>query len=144
MYVGGNPVNDIDPLGLRALTECEKGLLSPYIPKVDLDSADLHDGEVPGYLRDEYAGITRGNNIYFRPGIYNTKSPDGLALLAHELTHVGQYREGMSWIGYLWSTRNGYKESKYEKPAFASENRVLNDLINGGYENPSGDCGCAK
>jgi len=57
--VQNNPVNLIDPLGLRPLNDCEKKTLSPYIPQVDLDNADLHDGEVPWYLGDDFAGITR-------------------------------------------------------------------------------------
>jgi len=31
-YVGGNPVSLIDPLGLRALTDCENSILSKYFP----------------------------------------------------------------------------------------------------------------
>ena len=68
-YVGNDPIDFTDPFGLRALTACEKQRLSPFIPKVDLDNADLHDGEVPWYLGKDFEGITRGNNIYFRPGV---------------------------------------------------------------------------
>jgi RHS repeat-associated protein len=140
VYVGGNPISNIDPLGLRALTDCEKSLLTPYIPQVDLDNADLHDGEVPRYLPSDMAGITRGNDIYFRPGVYEGGTVAGTALLAHELVHVGQYRNGMTWYKYLWSTRKGYSEdSKYEKPAYALERQVNGDLTNAGT-----DCTCRK
>jgi hypothetical protein len=55
-----------DPNGIRPLTDCEKSVMAGFgIPQVDLDNADLHDGEVPGYLRKDMAGITRGNDIYF-------------------------------------------------------------------------------
>jgi uncharacterized protein RhaS with RHS repeats len=139
-YVGGNPVNLIDPLGLRALADCEKSLLSPYIPQVDLDNADVHDGKVPWYLPSDMAGITRGNDIYFRPGVYEQGTVAGTALLAHELVHVGQYRNGMTAASYLWSTRKGYSEnSKYEKPAYALERQVKSDLTAAGT-----DCGCGK
>lgn len=55
----GNPLNFTDPNGLCPLTGCEKGVMAGFgIPQIDLDSADLHDGEVPGYLRkDIYAGL---------------------------------------------------------------------------------------
>jgi len=60
-YALSNPISNVDPLGLRPLTPSEKRKLKPYIPKVDLDNADLHDGEVPWYLGKDFAGITRGN-----------------------------------------------------------------------------------
>lgn len=139
-YVGGNPVNLIDPLGLRALTDCEKALLSPYIPQTDLDNADIHDGDVPWYLPDDMAGITRGNDIYFRPGVYEQGTVAGTALLAHELVHVGQYRNGMTAASYLWSTGKGYsRNSKYEKPAYDLEDKVTKELNAAGT-----DCGCGK
>ena len=65
-YVRGNPLSLTDPNGLRPLTACEKSVMAGFdIPQVDLDNADLHDGEVPGYLSKDMAGITRGNDIYF-------------------------------------------------------------------------------
>lgn len=32
--------------------------------------------------------------IYIRPGEYDETTIDGIALLGHELVHVGQYRTG--------------------------------------------------
>jgi RHS repeat-associated protein len=139
-YVDGSPLDNIDPFGLRPLNACEKCLLSPYIPKKDLDNANLHDGEVPSYLPKGYDGITRGNDIYFRPGVYDPCTPAGIAVLGHELVHVGQYSQGMTWISYLWSTRNGYENSKYEQPAYAMQDKIQNDLTKNGLD----DCGCQK
>src|SRR5262245_20219415 len=34
--------------------------------------------------------LTRGNDIHFAPGQFDPGSPEGLELLAHELTHVVQ------------------------------------------------------
>jgi RHS repeat-associated protein len=50
-YVLSDPINWIDPMGLRPLTDCEKQVLSPYISKDALDNADIHDGEVPSIAR---------------------------------------------------------------------------------------------
>lgn len=127
-YVLNSPLSLVDPLGLRPLTQCEKDLLRPYIPQIDLDDADLHDGHAPWYLGQNFEGITRGNDIYFRPGVYDSTTPAGIAVLGHELVHVGQYREGMNWLEYLWSTRHGYKNSKYEIPAYAMQARIEQDL----------------
>ena len=91
-YADGNPVGESDPLGLRSLNATEKCKLKAYIPQVDLDNADLHDGQVPWYLGNDFDGITRGNDIYFRAGYYDENTAAGIALLGHELVHVGQYR----------------------------------------------------
>lgn len=136
-YVNGSPLSLTDPSGLRPLTEREKKCLSPYIPEVDLGNADVHDGEVPWYLGKDYDGITRGNDIYFRPGVYDGNTATGIALLGHELIHVGQYRNGMNWISYTWSTRNGYAESPYEQEAYAKQRQILMELTKA-----NGGCGC--
>lgn len=38
--------------------------------------------------------FTMGSSLYFAPGQYNPDSPQGQALLGHELTHVVQQRQG--------------------------------------------------
>ncbi len=113
---------------VRSLTAPEKSKLRPYIPQVDLDNAILYDGYVPWYLWKAFVGITRGNDIYFRPGIYDADTPAGIALLGHELVHVGQYRNGMNWLTYLWSARKGYTNSPYELAAYATQAQIMNDL----------------
>jgi hypothetical protein len=48
-----------------------------------------------------------------------------MALLGHELVHVGQYRNGMNDLEYLL---NGYEENPYEKPAYDLQDRIMKDL----------------
>jgi hypothetical protein len=116
----------------RKLNAYERQTLQPYIHPADLDAAILHIGVVPFYLLKRFSGITRGNHIYFRAGAYDGTTAAGLALLGHELVHVGQYREGMNWLTYLWSARRGYFNSAYERAAFAVQARILKDLSDSG------------
>jgi RHS repeat-associated protein len=131
-YVGNDPTDFTDPLGLRPLTDCEKRRLAQFIPKIDLDNADVHPGEVPWYFHlvsKDYEGITRGNDIYFRPGVYDPTTVDGLATLGHELVHVGQYRNGgLTWAKYLWASRHSYDKNPYEKPAYDKQDEIQNTL----------------
>jgi RHS repeat-associated protein len=136
-YVRNNPIRLIDPFGLRPLTLREKKCLRPYIPQVDLDNADLHDGEVPWYLWAEYDGITRGNDIYLRPGAYDK---GGIGILGHELYHVGQYRQGLTWVDFLIAGLNGHDNSPLEIPAMALEREIRVDM-----QGPNGvNCPCGK
>lgn len=65
--------------------------------------------------RQEIAAITLGDTIYFRSlDYYNPHSASGLALLAHELKHVEQYKQrGLFkfYAAYVWDyLRHGYGE----------------------------------
>jgi len=65
--------------------------------------------------RQEIAAITLGETIYFRSlDYYNPHSAPGLALLAHELKHVEQYKpRGLLnfYATYVWDyLRHGYGE----------------------------------
>lgn len=107
--------------------------LRPYIPQVDLQCARVHDGVVPRYLPRRYIGIARGNHVYFRPGTYAPHTPQGLALLGHELVHVGQYRRGATWLSFLLSyARHGYRDSPLEVAARSVQERILRELGCGG------------
>lgn len=102
--------------------------LALYIPDEDLRAAVLHFGAVPWYLPRRFAAIARGRHIFFRHGAYAPLTPEGIALLGHELTHVGQYRAGMTAASYLLSAARGYRHSRFEKAAFAMQARILADL----------------
>jgi hypothetical protein len=129
---------------LRSLTDHEKHNLGPYIPKQDLDNADFHDGEVPWWLFKENRCVTIGNDIYCRLGEYNPCSPEGLALLGHELFHVGQYRNGMTVLSYIIEDglSEGGRKNPLEIPAYLLQDQIENDLYNR-YPNANA-CECAK
>ncbi len=125
-----NPPATVHGKGVRELSPFEKWALSGHIPKVDLDNTRLHVGELPFWANwvINPAAITIGNDVYFRD-VQHFVSPNGLAIMAHELVHVGQYRRGMSRLGYLWSNRYGYShDNEFEKPAYDMAVRVQHDM----------------
>ena len=89
-YVGGNPVNKVDPLGLRELCGCEKQALSKYKGYVDLDKVSV----LPdlGLLPSGTDAMTLGNNIFTNSGVDVPGSTGTIALIAHELEHVFQQK----------------------------------------------------
>lgn len=111
------------------MSEREKAALCPCIPRQDLEAAKLCDGRVPWYLPARFVAVTRGKCIYLRPGACRTDTVEGLALLAHELAHVGQYRRGATWLTFLLSyLRHGYRRSPLEIEARETAERVQRAL----------------
>jgi Domain of unknown function (DUF4157) len=102
--------------------------LRPYVAELDLDRAMLHLGLVPWYLGRRFCAIVRGKDVYVRPGMYVPDTAEGLALLGHELTHVSQYRSGMTALKYLCAALRGYANNKYEQEAFAVQAAILRDF----------------
>jgi hypothetical protein len=66
--------------------------------------------------------FTRGRDIYFAPGHYQPTSPAGQGLLAHELTHVVQQRNGR--FSPSNSDRIAYTRSRLEAEAEQVEHAV--------------------
>jgi YD repeat-containing protein len=84
------------------LSKCLQWLLAPYFKAagefrgLDLSEIKLFDGLPKDtatriFLRIDPQAITYGNSIYFAPDAYSA-SLSGIKLIAHELTHVKQYR----------------------------------------------------
>jgi RHS repeat-associated protein len=127
-YAKSDPLELVDPLGLRPLTACEKERLHPYFPGKDLDNVDLRDGEVPWWLRRDMDAVTIKKHIWTRPGYYDPSTNLGLSKLAHEMEHVEQYGMGMSVLGYLFAGSNGYDNNPFEQVAYSRETSVRRDL----------------
>ena len=60
----------------------------------DIGEAIIHVGPYADeYARSVYTlAFTIANHIYFRNGAYKPETEEGRALLAHEMTHVAQYK----------------------------------------------------
>jgi hypothetical protein len=69
--------------------------LLPYVDEDSLRLVRIRTGPpwswIPRLLRT--GAVTLGRDVSFRPGLYRVTDARGLALVAHECTHVHQYRE---------------------------------------------------
>jgi len=90
----------------------------PFFSGELLESVILFDSHVPWWLPRRFEAMTLKTRIFMRPGAYHSATPAGLELLAHELTHVRQFADGMSYFKYLWSAVRGHSKSIYELQAF--------------------------
>lgn len=79
-----------EPLPVAVQRHLEAGL------NADLSRVRVHhDAEADGLARSVGAkAFTTGADIYFRRGLYDPTTPEGLALTAHEATHTVQQAQG--------------------------------------------------
>jgi hypothetical protein len=112
----------------RHLTKIEREAPKCYIPDEDLANAIVHVGHMPFFAPDWAWGITIGNDIYIRDSDFSARTPSDIALLGHELVHVGQFRNGLTVFGYVWSCRWGYANSPYEVQARDVQDQILRGL----------------
>ena len=125
------------PKGGRSLTGDEKQILSPFLPKADIDTAVVHFGETPrlGFvpfpMPKKSAAVTVHNQIYMRKEVLRYSRIKFLAALAHELFHVDQFRTGtMTWASYLKEAHDHgtFMDNKFEAPAYRFETAVEQHL----------------
>ncbi len=117
-----------------------KARLAGYFPGLDLDAIRLHDG-VPRYVRGRPRGYVNRHRIYLVAGWRDDADVELLALLAHELAHVRQYRDIGAWPfrwayvrEYLAGRLRGlghdaaYRSISFERMAREVEERVRRDF----------------
>jgi hypothetical protein len=147
------PAPGPDPTEHYSLTPCNKSRLAPYFPGVDLDKVQIRFGfdslttftggvlnAVGIQVLNGATAITVGNVITFRSrSDYN---PDtGLAVIGHEITHVGQEQAGrfgdFQYIREYLNNRAGgmsdyqaYRNISTEREAFKMEGTIQKDLDN--------------
>ncbi len=113
----------------RPLTPLELAAYKPYYQARTLHTVRVIEDHVPFWLHKHMCAVVLGHRIYFRTGAYQADTPAGVELLAHELTHVEQYLKGMNIFKYLWASRRGYRQNRYEVEAYAKGAFVREQIL---------------
>ena len=119
-----------------SLDETTVAKLREFVPEADLRRARIVQGAPWGWLPTAFgmSATTIGNNITFRADKYVTDTPRGLALIAHEVVHVGQAREmglPLFLLRYIAGQfRCGFKHDSHpmEIPGIAMQRKVRTAL----------------
>lgn len=92
--------------------------LQPWFPDLDLDRVRLvHRGPMSWFVRTvlRQGAMTFAPFVFFGKHRYDSASPRSLALLAHELRHIEQYRE-MGHLRFLFTySRDRIKAGAYSR-----------------------------
>jgi RHS repeat-associated protein len=97
-FADGDPVSYSDPYGLKAdsIPAAFRSKLGNLCQEVDCDKAQIH---FVGWMPADKA-MTLGNHMFFGRRLNPNRVGD-VALLAHELTHVGDFQEQPSFLSAL-------------------------------------------
>ena len=71
-------------------------LLARFFPGFDLRRVRIIEG-IPRYVIATPIGYADRNNIYLASEYYRVDTAEGLALIAHEITHCRQYQQLGAW-----------------------------------------------
>jgi RHS repeat-associated protein len=149
------PAPGPDPTEHSSLTPCNKSRLAPYFPGVDLDKVQIRFGfdsltkftggglnAVGIQVLNGATAITVGSVITFRSrSDYNPDSIQGIALIGHETTHVGQEQAGrfgdFQYVREYLNNRalgmsdyQAYRNISTEREAFKMQGVIQKDLEN--------------
>jgi len=119
------------------LPSCAIKALQRWFPNMDLGEAKVKDSGFSAWLVKKLrrGAITVGGTVFFGQGYFDVSSIGGLALIAHELKHVEQYKEEGTMkflVKYLrdWA-RTGFKYTRdlpFEREAYDLEDAVRQHL----------------
>src|SRR5262245_39859005 len=92
----------------------------------DLGGVRIHTGPQAARASQDInaAAFTHGQNIYFGAGRYQPDTTDGKRLLAHELTHTIQQRNGA-----VATAREGFSVSEPDDPYEQEADRVADQVM---------------
>jgi hypothetical protein len=93
------PEDDFEFAPGRPLPAETRDRLRPLLG-AEVDAVRVHDGKLADAVAHEHRAdaVTVGRDVYFRRGLFQPGEPAGLALLAHEATHVVEaLRPGAAW-----------------------------------------------
>jgi hypothetical protein len=106
----------------QALSETTVIRLRPFVDEQSLRRARIRSGRpwvwIPTLLRS--GATTLGRNICIRPAVLSEETSRGLALIAHECCHVGQYRQ-FGIAGFLLRYAMGALKSRFVHDAHPLE-----------------------
>lgn len=135
--LGCRPWVGTPPPGWQRLPVPTYRQLQPFFPELELDRDVLwHVGQLPWWVRHltivPPVAITFGSLVWVVPGWYAPATPAGMELIAHELTHVVQYRRHGYFrftlrygLGFLANLLRGDSLAQaYENIAFEVEART--------------------
>ena len=126
----------------RETPECLRVWLEQVFPGIDLDRVHFHEGFPPAIKPANPEAIALPGihdagsiHVYFRPGLFDPCTCDGLTLIGHEMTHVRQYMDhangygagfvrGFMLVYLLCIVRHGYDNHPMENEAEAFEQDV--------------------
>jgi hypothetical protein len=95
----------------------------------DFSHVRVHTGDVAAsYVAEAGAeAFTAGSDIYFAPGRYQPETPQGQALIGHELTHVVQ-QASLPKLGTGGTLETNVEGERFEQEATQVERIVLRHL----------------
>ncbi len=118
------------PIDAGVLSRLRLYIKSPLESVRIHENCDLNADTIPTNEANRTA-ITFGEHIYFKAGAYHPADAAGFALLAHELTHVLQYRKkGFADFSCEYATQCALglrKECDIEKSAYEYQALVRDD-----------------
>jgi hypothetical protein len=128
------------PSGGTRLDDAVRGSMESAFG-TDFSDVRVHTGSEASTLSHsmQATAFTHGSNIYFSQGTYNPNSDSGKQLLAHELTHVVQRKQGRD----TGASGSGTTIGKADDPLESEADAVAGQVV-GALRRQASNCGCGQ